>query len=388
MSSVVASGAAAEAGDTAPALEGEGLVKAYDGRTVVDVEHVAVAVGEVYALLGPNGAGKSTLFRMLALLERPDGGRIRHFGRETRVRDRQARRRIAAVFQRPVFFAGTVRDNVAYGLRLRHEHGSGAQERVVSALEMLGMEDFLESDVRTLSGGELQRVALARAFVLDPQLLFLDEPTSNLDPSARRQLREELRDIVRRLDMTVVLITHDQNEAFNLADRVGVVRAGRIVQEGVPDQVFRQPTDSFVAEFMGLETIWDGRVERVEEGLCLVRTDAGVLAEVVGEAHPGERVKLTMRPEDVTLAVPSSDGPRSSVRNRWRGQVEALSLAGPLVRVRLRLRDVAAGVDPRDALLVALVTRPSAEALGLAPDVEIEAQVKATALHLLAGSGR
>lgn len=388
MSDSLGVGNRAAASGSEAALEAQGLVKAYERRTVVDVEHLRVAEGEVYAVLGPNGAGKSTLFRLLALLERPDRGKVLHFGREVRDRDRQARRRIAAVFQRPVFFAGTVRDNVAYGLRLRRDRGVEVRDRVLSALELLGMAGFLESDVRTLSGGELQRVALARAFVLDPQLLFLDEPTSNLDPSARRQLREELRDIVRRLDMTVVLITHDQNEAFNLADRVAVVRDGRIVQEGTPDEVFRQPTDGFVAEFMGLETIWDGRVERAEQGLCQVRTDAGVLAEVVGEALPGDTVKLTMRPEDVVLALPSSDGRTSSVRNRWRGRVEAVSLAGPLVRVRLRLQDAGQSVDPRESLLVALVTRPSAEALGLAPDVEIEAQVKATALHLLGGGGR
>ena len=339
--SVAAGGRSGALAAGQPALEGWGLRKTYEGRTVVDVESLRVAAGEVFALLGPNGAGKSTLFRILALLEPPDQGRVAHFGQDVTVKDVRARRRIASVFQRPIFFPGVVDENVAYGLRVRKERGPSAAAKVEHALSLLGMEAFARQDVRTLSGGELQRVALARAFVLDPEVLFLDEPTSSLDPAARRRLREDLREIVRRLSMTVVLITHDQNEAFNLADRIAVVRDGRIVQEGSADEVFSRPTDSFVAEFMGLETIWRGTVERCDQGLCLVRTENGLPVEVVDEAVDGEAIGVTMRPEDVVLSLPGAgDGTLTSARNHWRGTVEATSLAGPLVRVRLRLAAV------------------------------------------------
>lgn len=385
------------------ALEAWDLVKSYAGRRVVDVEHLAIEEGEVLAVLGPNGAGKSTLFRLLSLLEAADSGRIAHFGRPVKSGDLAARRRTATVFQRPLLMQGNVRDNVAFGLKLRRVARAQRKEKVAWALDLMGITGFADADVKTLSGGELQRVAIARALVLDPEILFLDEPTSNLDGNVSRRFREDLRDVVARLGVTVVLITHDQNEAFSLAHRVAVLREGRVVQEGSTDDVFARPSDSFVADFMGVETVWHGRVTACVDGLCTVLARNGHAAEAVASVPTmeGDTVLLAMRPEDIAL-TPVRDGGSvgaaaapTSVRNHWHGVVEDVTHAGPLVRVRVALspaigpgRALAAesvGPDPRESRLIALITRPSAESLGIAPGVEVEAAIKATALHMMEG---
>lgn len=410
------------------ALETWDLVKSYAGRRVVDVEHMAIEEGEVLAVLGPNGAGKSTLFRLLSLLETAERGRINHFGRPVKSGDLAARRRTATVFQRPLLMQGSVRDNVAFGLKLRRVPRDQRKEKVAWALDLMGITGFADADVKTLSGGELQRVAIARALVLDPEILFLDEPTSNLDGNVSRRFREDLRDVVARLGVTVVLITHDQNEALSLAHRVVVLREGRVVQEGSTDDVFARPSDRFVADFMGVETVWHGRVTACSDGLCTVLVRNGHTAEAVAATPTaqGDAVLLAMRPEDIALTPVAAGGPAgvpaapTSVRNHWRGVVEDVAHAGPLVRVRVALSapdpgvpepiafaagaspdalgnlpapaaggphrsGAAAGADPRESRLVALITRPSAEALAIAPGLAVEAAIKATALHMMEG---
>ena len=187
----------------------------------------------------------------------------------------------------------------------------------------MGISRLAEADMRTLSGGEMQRVALARALVLEPEILFLDEPTSNLDVHVRRRFREDLRRVVGQLAATVVIITHEHNEALALAQRVAVIQDGRVVQIGTPQEVFTHPQNAFVADFTGAETIWHGEVIACLAGLCTVRTDAGIDVEIVAGAALGKRVVLAIRPEDVALEIPGTvdagDSPSSSVRNHWCG---------------------------------------------------------------------
>ncbi len=238
--------------DAAPAaIEAGGLVKRYGDRTVVTVESLRVIEGEVLAILGPNGAGKTTLFRLLALIERPDAGWIKYFGTDVNTHDLAARRRTAAVFQRPLLFQGSVEDNVGFGLRFRRLSRKEVKAKAHATLDLMGVSSLAGADMRTLSGGELQRVALARALVLEPEILFLDEPTSNLDVHVRRRFREDLRRVVEHLAATVIIITHEHNEALALAQRVAVVYEGRIVQIGTPEQVFTRPQNAFVADFTG-----------------------------------------------------------------------------------------------------------------------------------------
>ena len=178
------------------------------------MDSLQVFEGEVLAILGPNGAGKTTLFRLLALLERPDAGSVAHFGKKVDTHDLGARRRTAAVFQRPLLFQGSVEQNVGFGLRFRRLSRREVGLRVNATLDLMGVSGLAGADMRTLSGGELQRVALARALVLEPEILFLDEPTSNLDVHVRRRFREDLRRVVENLAATVVIITHEHNEAL------------------------------------------------------------------------------------------------------------------------------------------------------------------------------
>lgn len=361
-------------------LEATSLVKRYGSRTVVDVERLVVERGRSLAVLGPNGAGKSTLCRMLALLEEADSGELTLFGRKASPRDLAARRRIAMVFQRPILFQGRVVDNVAYGLRLRGVARSQVAEKVDAALELMGIADYKRADVRTLSGGELQRVALARALVLEPEVLFLDEPTSSLDQHLRRQFREDLRLATARLSTTVVIITHDLAEALELAQTLAVMREGRIVQAGTVEEVLDRPVDEFVATFTGVETVWEGTVASVSDGLCFVETPAGVTVVLIASAQVGDSIRFAIRPEDVLLEPDGSTAERrGSARNVWRVVVEGLTPCGPLVRVRVTLAEAAEDA-PGCRSLVALVTRPAAGELGLSAGVCLHAAVKATAL--------
>ncbi len=379
------------AGQTPPAvaIEARDLLKRYGDRTVVSVDSLQVYEQEVLAILGPNGAGKTTLFRLLALLEQPDAGSVFYYGKKVDVHDLAARRRTAAVFQRPLLFQGSVEDNIRFGLRFRRLPRSEVATKIRRMLELMGITHLAGADMRTLSGGEMQRVALARALALEPEILFLDEPTSNLDVHVRRRFREDLRRVVESLAVTVIIITHEHSEALALAQRVAVIQDGSVVQIGTPEEVFTHPQNAFVADFTGAETIWHGEAIACEQGLCTVRTQAGVEVQAVGEFGEGQPVVLAIRPEDVALAPPVDEQQPglTSVRNQWCGVVDSVTPAGPLVRVVVRL-DCTAGARPvfgGEGEVISLITRASAEELKLVPARRVSASVKATALHVLAG---
>lgn len=363
-------------------LRAEGLRRCYGVRTVVDIDELEVGAGEVVAVLGPNGAGKSTLFRLLLLLERADAGRILLGGREVGTNDPEARRRLTGVFQRPYLFGGGVADNVEYGLRIRGWRRRARQERVAEVLALVGLEGRARDPVHTLSGGEAQRVALARALAPRPDLLLLDEPTSSLDVEVRRGFRDDLLRLARSERQSVLLITHDPAEAFQLADRVAVLQAGRIVQCAPPEVLVFEPGTPFVAALTGAEFLLNGVVVEQDERLLGVRvaglatTLSAVLAVDEVGIEVGMPVRLAYRPEDVTLGTPA-DGAMVSARNRLMLRVAHLSPAGGLVRVRLE----------GELTLNALVTRPAAEALGLAVGSQVVAYLKATALRAFPATG-
>ena len=356
-------------------LRAEGLRRSYGQRTVVDVAALELRRGEVLAVLGPNGAGKSTLLRLLLLLERPDAGRIFLDGQEVRAGDVAARRRMAAVFQRPFLFTGTVRYNVGFGLAARGMRGPECERRAAAALTAVGLGSLADAAVATLSGGEAQRVALARALVLSPELLALDEPTANLDVTVRRRFREDLERLVRAKERSVLVVTHDPADAFSLADRIAVMEAGRIVQQATPSALVLAPATPFVAEFAGAELLLDGRATDVDPPL--VRVEVAPTASLWATASagtmvaPGQRVHVAYRPEDVTLVRAGAAGETSAL-NHLPLAVAALAPAGSLVRVRLQ-----GSIE-----LVALVTRRSVEALGLEPGASVLAQLKASAVHV------
>ena len=365
----------------APLLRAEGLVRRYGGRTVLSVDAIEVAPGEVLAVLGPNGAGKSTLFRLLLLLERPDAGRVLLDGREVRAGDSAAMRRMAGVFQRPYLFSGTVASNVAFGLRARGVPRKERERRAAEALDWLGLGRLASAPVQALSGGEAQKVALARALASRPDVLLLDEPTANLDVTVRRRFREDLEAVVRSHARAAVLITHDPSDALALADRIAVLEAGRVVQVGTPEELVLEPATPFVAAFTGAELLLDGVVLGRDEDLLVIEVDGGgrLVARAApggGALQPGAEVHVAYRPEDVVLA-PTDGAAETSARNRFRVVVTGLVPAGGLVRVRLG----------GPVALAAAITRMSAEALGLAPGREVVAQLKAAALRAFPARG-
>jgi ABC-type sulfate/molybdate transport systems ATPase subunit len=362
----------------APLLSAEGLVRVYDGRTVLDVERLDLEAGQALAVVGPNGAGKSTLFRLLLLLERADAGIIRLGGETVVAGGRRPRLRLAGVFQKPILFTGTVRDNVGYGLRARGVARRERDRRVDEALASLDLIAYADAPAATLSGGEAQRVALARALAVDPDVLLLDEPTANLDVSARRRFRRDLEAVALRRARGLLLITHDAGEAFGLAERIVVLDHGRIIQEETPERIMLRPASPFVAELTGAELLLHGTVERVEDGLCAVSIGEGLRLWAATAAdtvvRPGHGAVVAYRPEDIFLTADDERVETSAV-NRLPVAVEAVVPAGSLVRVLLRCT-----ATPQ-VVLTALLTRRSTEALHLEKGARLAAHLKATALH-------
>ncbi len=305
----VASSATASLSGDADGLVGQGICKSFGGVHVLRDISFAVKNGEFVTLLGPSGCGKTTLLRIIAGLEMPDRGQVVLGG--IPVTSLPANRRsVNTVFQNYALFPHlSVYENVAFGLRSRKFPRTQIDERVDRSLRMLQLDTFSDRYSHTLSGGQKQRVALARALVNEPEVLLLDEPMSALDAKLRTEVRLELRQLQRRLGKTFILVTHDQDEAMTVSDRIIVMQEGRLVQTGSPSEVYERPVNRFVAEFLGSANLIPGRREngRIETGLgqmevrCLPAWREGTLA---------------IRPERIRICSgkPESNGVRAQVR--------------------------------------------------------------------------
>jgi len=353
-----------------PLLSGRALTQRHGERTVLDVDHIDLRPGELLAILGPNGAGKSTLLRVLAMLERPTSGEVSFRGRTGDAAETLLRQASSVVFQRPHLWSDSVAYNVGLGLRLRRVPRLETDRRVTAICRDLGIDHLLGASARSLSGGETQRVALARSLVLEPELLFLDEPTASLDSDARIDFRSDLERTVRERTSAILLITHDRNEAFHLADRIAVLRDGRIVQIGTPADLYEDPADSWVARMTGAELTIRGRVTEAD-GRLLTVDAGGIRLAVVGRVGVGEEVKIAYRPEDIVLTPATAPPGESSVRNRLYATIRERRDMGGLVRLRLE--------GPPE--LVALITRDAADELGFDEGIRVCVRAKATALH-------
>ncbi len=322
----------------------DGVVKRFGAVTAVDRADLTIADGELFTLLGPSGCGKTTLLRLLAGFYQPDAGEIR-FGPRVVTRLAPYERNIGMVFQNYALWPHmTVRANVAYGLGLRKLPAREIESRVADGLRKVNLSGLESRYPGQLSGGQQQRVALARALVLNPDILLLDEPLSNLDAKIRVQVRAEIRKLQQELGITTVYVTHDQEEALSLSDRVAVMKDGRVLQVGIPKDLYERPRTRFVADFVGTNNLVPGVVEARRDDRLIVRTPLGRL-EAVPSGAVMERCVLAIRPENVALAVaPAGEG------NVVRGRVSFVSYLGNTLRYDLEAGEgQVLKVDVRDA---------------------------------------
>jgi iron(III) transport system ATP-binding protein len=291
------------------------VTKAFGAVRAVDGVSFAFPQGALVTLLGPSGCGKTTTLRLVAGLELPSDGTITIDGRDV-TRLAAAERRIAMVFQSYALFPHmNVLENVAYGLVVNGARKPAADADALAMLKTLGLEGLGQRLPSELSGGQQQRVAVARALVLRPKVLLFDEPLSNLDARLRRRVREDIRDLQKRLGLSVVYVTHDQQEALAVSDLVCVMRAGRIAQMGTPTELYDDPADAFIADFMGEANVLQGEVlgpGRIALG--------GVELETLMRAHPAEPAQLAVRPESVTLRAEGEGLPGRIQRAAFLGQ--------------------------------------------------------------------
>jgi putative spermidine/putrescine transport system ATP-binding protein len=321
----------------APDVHLAGVRKTYGDVVAVDSVDLRIARGEFFTLLGPSGSGKTTCLRMIGGFERPTAGTIELAGRDVTGLP-PAERDVNTVFQDYALFPHmTVAANVAYGLRVKHVARPQRDERVREALAMVQLDDFGDRRPAQLSGGQRQRVALARALVNRPRVLLLDEPLGALDLKLRQQLQVELKRIQSEVGITFVYVTHDQDEALTMSDRIAVMDAGRILQVGTPQEVYDEPDSTFVAGFVGVSNLLELPVEQVEGTVAQLRLGSrdDVRAEVGPGVAAGATAVVTVRPERIALHADAPAG--ADDRCRAVGTVREGLYVGPVSRFVVEL---------------------------------------------------
>jgi len=316
-----------------------GLRKRFGGHQALAGVDLEVLAGEFFCLVGPSGCGKTTLLRCVAGFARPDAGEITCDGERLDPLPPH-RRNLGMVFQNYALFPHlSVRENVAYGLRARRMPASALAKRVEQALAMVHLAHRARSFPGMLSGGEQQRVATARALAIEPRLLLMDEPLSNLDAKLRVEMRQEIRRVQRSLGITTLYVTHDQEEALALSDRIAVMNAGTLEQIGNPLEIYRNPATTFVAGFIGHTNFLPGMVESMTGGEAQVRLrnapPTTALSDVVvripaGDLAPGEAVTVALRPERFSLAAPGAAG-------TMRGRLQEITFLGAITRLLVQI---------------------------------------------------
>jgi len=307
-----------------PAIELVGIAKRFQSRrgvvTAVERVDLTIGEGEFFSLLGPSGCGKTTTLRMIGGFEEPTEGQILLYGRDV-VGVPPNHRDVNMVFQSYALFPHmSVHDNVAFGLRRKGVDGAEVKRRVEEMLDLVQLEGKSDRRPRELSGGQQQRVALARALVNRPRALLLDEPLAALDLKLRQAMQIELKRIQREVGITFIFVTHDQNEALTMSDRLVVMNAGLIEQLGAPREVYERPRTRFVAGFIGTSNLITGTVERMDGEAAVIATPADEMltapdAASVG-ATAGQPLDMTIRPEKIVISRERPDGGRCTIRGR------------------------------------------------------------------------
>ncbi|MBK9360471.1 MAG: ABC transporter ATP-binding protein [Rubrivivax sp.] len=339
----------------------------YGATEVLKDVDLDIEPGEFFALLGPSGSGKSTLLRLIAGFNRQDSGELLIDGVDISAKA-PWERNIGMVFQSYALWPHlTVWDNVAFGLVERRVDKATIKQKVGAALELVGLSAFAQRRPNQLSGGQQQRVALARTIVIEPQVLLLDEPLSNLDKTLRVQMRQELLAMQRRLGLTTIFVTHDQEEAMSTADRMAVLDHGVVQQVGAPAALYDQPVNAFVANFVGTMNLLPGRVRaRRGDGITLDVEGVGELQLApAAEAPAGDRLMLSFRPH--SLRMDHADAARDA-RHVWMpGTVEASEFLGEFTRYRVRVGSQSLAVDQAHRVGASTLPVGAAVSLGLEP---------------------
>jgi ABC-type Fe3+/spermidine/putrescine transport system ATPase subunit len=315
------------------------VAKTLGGRAILDGVSLDVGEGDLLGLLGPSGSGKTTLLNIIGGFTDPDGGSVSIAGQDL-TNLPPYRRDIGITFQKYALFPHlSVFDNIAFGLRQRRIGKTGLDQRVRTILPVLGLTGLEGRMPRSLSGGEQQRVALARALVVRPRLMLLDEPLANLDAALRQRVRFEIREILRSTGVTSIFVTHDQDEAFALCDRVAVLRSGRIQQIGTPAELIAFPENAFVAGFIGSPNVFRATVQRYDAGRRCIRFDSDGFSGEAGartKLAQGTPVDIFVRPDEVVLA-PGDPGSGFRIKD-WihLGSGREAWIEGP-IKLRARL---------------------------------------------------
>jgi spermidine/putrescine transport system ATP-binding protein len=377
--------AAAAPGTGGGAIQLVALCKNYEEVPAVRGIDLDIPAGEFFSLLGPSGCGKTTTLRMIAGFEKPTSGRILLDGADL-AQVAPNRRPVNTVFQSYALFPfQTVQENVAFGLRYTDASKADTKRRVAEALALVRMAEYAGRRPSQLSGGQQQRVALARALVLNPRVLLLDEPLGALDAKLRKTLQVELKALQETVGITFVYVTHDQEEALTMSDRLAVMAGGLVEQVGTPTEVYEQPATAYVADFLGSANVLDVDVIGPKDGLTAFRVGERVLL-AAGPEHPAGPAKLVVRPERLrVLAVRSTgsgsgsgtDGDPAQAQDVLSGLVDRVVYRGATADVAVRLPDGSAVV----------VTLPSDASTGLAHGQPVGVALPPDALRLLPGGG-
>ncbi len=319
------------------AIDLHDVVKRFGDVNAVDHVSMQIRDGEFFSMLGPSGCGKTTTLRMIAGFEYPTSGEIRLHGKPVG-NTPPFQRNVNTVFQSYALFPHmSVSENIAFGLKMKHISASETTERVKDALDMVQLSTFADRRPKMLSGGQQQRVALARAIVNQPEVLLLDEPLGALDMKLRKEMQIELKGIQQRLGITFIYVTHDQEEALTMSDRIAVMNGGKVLQIGSPTEIYERPTCRFVADFIGESNFIEGTVTAIHaDGNVAIITAAGqtVIGRAVGTVNVGDAVAVSVRPEKVHLTQAE---PPAHATNTFRVRVERVVYIGSDTRISVRL---------------------------------------------------
>lgn len=310
----------------------EGITKKFGDVTAASDIHLTINDGEFFTFLGPSGCGKTTTMRIIAGLEYPDYGKVLFDGEDV-TEIPSYKRNTGMVFQNYALWPHMkVFDNIAYGLKIRKMPQSEINEKVEEALELVQLKGLGNRFPSQLSGGQQQRIALARVLVINPSVLLLDEPLSNLDAKLRVEMREEIKDLQKKLGITTIYVTHDQEEAMTISDRIAIQNYGVVRQVGTPNEIYNYPTDLFIATFIGRGTLLEGRVHALDDK-ARVKINDEILCgiDTSNKLREGDVASCVLRPENFTLTRSSEPS------NMLEGTIEWAAFIGPHKEVKLRV---------------------------------------------------